>query len=72
MIVYNYSVNINGYNFAEPRFYFSRIWPNKQSKIEDQRRILSFKERGSYDTYPFLKITDEQWGFELLPTERGI
>ncbi len=71
-LVYNYSVNINGYNFAEPRFYFSRIWPNKQSKIEDQRRILSFKERGSYDTYPFLKITDEQWGFELLPTERGI
>ncbi len=71
-LVYNYSVNIDGYNFAEPRFYFSRIWPDKPSKIEDQKKILSFKERGSFNTYPFFKISNEQWGFELLPTERGI
>ena len=67
-LVYNYSVNIDGYNFTEPRFYFSRLWPDRQSKIEDQKRILNFKQRGSHDIYPFLKITDEQWGFELLPT----
>ena len=36
-LVYNYSVNIDGYNFAEPRFYFSRIWPDRESKIEDQK-----------------------------------
>ena len=66
-LIYNYSVNINGYNFAEPRFYFSRLWPDRESKIEDQKRILNFKERGSSDTYPFSKITEEQWGFNLLP-----
>jgi hypothetical protein len=66
-LVYNYSINIDEYNFAQPRFYFSRIWPDKQSKIEDQKRILNFKERGSYNVEPFSKITDKQWGFELLP-----
>ena len=66
-LVYNYSININGYNFAEPRFYFSRLWPDRESKIEDQKRILNFRERGSSNIYPFSQITDEQWGFNLLP-----
>jgi hypothetical protein len=66
-LVYNYSINIDGYNFTQPRFYFSRIWPDRYSKIEDQKRILNFKERGSYSVEPFSIITDEQWGFELLP-----
>ena len=66
-LVYNYSINIDGYNFAEPRFYFSRLWPDRQSKIEDQRKILNFKERGSYSIEPFSNINDKQWGIELLP-----
>jgi len=66
-LVYNYSVNIDGYNFAEPRFYFSRIWPDRSSKVEDQKRILNFRVRGSYDVKPFSKINNEKWGFELLP-----
>ena len=66
-LVYNYSINIDGYNFAEPRFYFSRLWPDRESKIEDQKRILNFKERGSHNIKPFSKINDEQWGIELLP-----
>jgi hypothetical protein len=67
-LIYNYSINIDGYNFTEPRFYFSRLWLNSQSKIKDQKQILNFKERGSYNVYPFSKITDGQWGFELLPS----
>ena len=66
-LVYNYSINIDGYNFAEPRFYFSRLWPDRESKIEDQKRILNFKERGSYNIKPFSEINDKQWGIELLP-----
>jgi len=66
-LVYNYSVNIDGYNFAEPRFYFSRIWPDRESKIEDQKRILNFRVRGSYNIKPFSKISNDKWGFGLLP-----
>ena len=71
-LVYNYSVTIDGYNFAEPRFYFSRLWPDKESKIEDQKRILNFKERGSYNSEPFYEISDEKWGIELLPQSNGV
>ena len=71
-LVCNYSVNIDGYNFAEPRFYFSRLWPDKESKIEDQKRILNFKERGSYNSEPFYEISDEKWGIELLPQSNGV
>ena len=66
-LVYNYSVNIDGYNFAEPRFYFSRIWPDRESKIEDQKRILNFRVRGSHNIEPFSKINNDKWGFGLLP-----
>jgi hypothetical protein len=66
--VYNFSVNINGYNFSEPRFYFSRLWPDRKSKIEDQKNILNFKERGIHSVKPFSNISIEKWGFELLPT----
>ena len=66
-LVYNYSVNIDGYNFAEPRFYFSRIWPDRESKIQDQKMILNFRVRGSHNVNQFSTITDEKWGFELLP-----
>lgn len=65
--VYNFSVNINGYNFSEPRFYFSRLWPDRKSKIEDQKNILNFKERGIHSVKPFSNISIEKWGFELLP-----
>ena len=71
-LVYNYSVTIDGYNFAEPRFYFSRLWPDKESKIEDQKRILNFKEIGSYNSEPFYEISDEKWGIELLPQSNGV
>ena len=66
-LVYNYSVTIGGYNFLEPRFYFKRLWPDRQSKIEDQRKIKQFEERGSHLYYPFGNITKEKWGFDLLP-----
>ena len=66
-LVYNYSVTIGGYNFLEPRFYFKRLWPDRQSKIQDQRKIKQFEERGSHLYYPFGNITKEKWGFDLLP-----
>tara|TARA_B100000287_G_scaffold129129_1_gene121214 strand:- start:652 stop:2076 length:1425 start_codon:yes stop_codon:yes gene_type:complete len=66
-LVYNYSKNIGGYNFLEPRFYFKRLWPDKQSKIQDQTKILQFQERGGQLCYPYSEFSIEQWGFNLLP-----
>ena len=76
-LVYNYSVDIHGYNFAEPRFYFSRMHMLKQSahrNLEDNRKIKEEGKRGveefikmrGYKGYPFNKITQEQWGFDLI------
>jgi hypothetical protein len=69
-LVKNYSINIGGYNFCEPRFYFSRIWPDKDSKIKDQQMIKEFFDKGKHKKYPFSEITEEQWGLDLLPKGR--
>jgi hypothetical protein len=73
-LIDNYSVSIqagdfvgNGYNFCEPRFYFSRIWPENQKKINDQKMIRKFFKDGNHTFYPFYNITDTQWGVNLLP-----
>jgi len=76
-LVYNYSVDIDGYNFAEPRFYFSRmhmVKPSAHRTLEENRKIKQegkdgvdkFIEMKSYKGYPFNHITMEQWGFDLL------
>lgn len=70
-LINNYSVNIGGYNFVEPRFYFSRIWPVNQKKIKDQEDIRAFHRSDLRHLGPWKTITDEQWGFDLLPTEKN-
>ena len=66
-LVYNYSKKINGFNFAQPRFYFSRLWIVNESKAKDQNNIKRFKERLCHETQPFNVFNEEEWGFELLP-----
>ena len=62
----NYSVNIFGYNFLEPRFYFSRKHRDKtQRDINDWNAINRFFNNKCYKGYPFNKITKKQWGLEL-------
>jgi len=76
-LVYNYSVNIDGYNFAEPRFYFSRmhmVKPSAHRTLEENRKIKEEGKKGvdefikmkSYKGYPFDQITEEEWGFDLI------
>mgnify|MGYP007077426143 FL=1 len=76
-LVYNYSVDIDGYNFAEPRFYFSRmhmVKPSAHRSLEENRKIKEAGKKGvedfikaeGYKGYPFNHITMEQWGFDLL------
>ena len=76
-LVYNYSVDIHGYNFAEPRFYFSRmhmVKPSAHRSLEENRKIKEAGKKGvdefikkkSYKGYPFHQITQEEWGFDLI------
>ena len=76
-LVYNYSVDINGYNFIEPRFYFSRMHRLMQSahRSFEQNRIIKelgkigvekFKDEQKYKLKPFQNIEYEKWGFELV------
>mgnify|MGYP004146021197 FL=1 len=69
--------SIDGYNFAEPRFYFSRMHmlkPSAHRTLEENRKIKEegklgvekFIEMKSYDGYPFNNITKEQWGMDLI------
>ena len=66
-LINNYSVNIGGYNFCEPRFYFSRIWPENDKKINDQNKIKEFFKNKNHKFYPFSEISMEKWGLDLLP-----
>jgi len=70
-LIKSYSINLMGYNFVEPRFYFSRIWPENHKKIKDQKDIKHFFELKKQEIYPFNKITKTQWGVDLLPIEKN-
>ena len=66
-LIENYSFKVNGYNFLEPRFYFSRKHKDKQQRdIDDWNGIRRFFEIESHKGYPFNKLSDEQWGIEYL------
>ena len=64
-----YSINIGGYNFCEPRFYFCRIWPENDRKVRDQKMIKEFFKNEKHKEFPFSEISIEKWGLELLPKE---
>ena len=63
-LIENYSFQSGGYNFLEPRFYFSRKRKDRNKDIEDWKGIRRFFEMESYKGYPFNRLTLEQWGME--------
>ena len=63
-LVYNYSQFINGYNFAEPKFYFSRMKRKTERDLKDWAGIEKFKAMKSYEGYPFCNFTKKQWDFD--------
>tara|TARA_R110000744_G_scaffold231145_1_gene349344 strand:- start:12643 stop:14325 length:1683 start_codon:yes stop_codon:yes gene_type:complete len=65
-LIENYSFTINGYNFLEPRFYFSRKNKHTDRDKLDWEGIRRFFELGSHKGYPFNQLTDEQWGVEYI------
>jgi len=58
----DFSGNALGYNFLEPRFYFSRKHiDNTPRDVSDWEAIHEFFELESHKGYPFNVFNDEQW-----------
>jgi len=59
----DFSGNAFGYNFLEPRFYFSRKHiDNTPRDVSDWEAIHEFFRLESHKGYPFNTFNDEQWG----------
>jgi hypothetical protein len=65
-LIENYSFTVNGFNFLEPRFYFSRKNKHTDRDKSDWEGIRNFFEMRSYKGYPFNQISLEQWGIEYI------
>ena len=82
-LVYNYSTDLSGYNFADPRFYFRRmhrLMPSQHRSFEENRRIKEagkagvdkFLKNNEHKLYPFNRIDYNRWGFELVKDVREV
>jgi len=65
-LIKNYSFEINGYKFLEPRFYFSRKNKHTDRDKSDWEGIRNFFEMGSHKGYPFNQLSEKQWGVEYI------
>jgi len=65
-LIENYSFTVDGYNFLEPRFYFSRKNKHTDRDKSDWEGMRAFFQMGNHRGYPFNQLSDEQWGVEYL------
>ena len=65
-LIENYSFTVNGYNFLEPRFYFSRKNKHTDRDKSDWEGMRAFFEMGNHKGYPFNKLRGEQWGVQYI------
>jgi len=65
-LIENYSFVVNGYNFLEPRFYFSRKNKKTERDLKDWKGIKRFFETESHKGYPFNLLSEEQLGKQFV------
>jgi len=65
-LIENYSFEVNGYRFLEPRFYFSRKHKHSERDKSDWNGIKNFFESESHKGYPFNQLSEEQWGVQYI------
>ena len=65
-LIENYSFTVNGYNFLEPRFYFSRKNKHTDRDQSDWEGMKAFFDMGSHKGYPFNQLNDERWGIKYI------
>ena len=65
-LIDNYSFQVGGYNFLEPRFYFSRKNKKTERDLKDWEGIKIFFETESHKGYPFNLLSEEQLGKQFV------
>jgi len=65
-LINNYSFQVDGYNFLEPRFYFSRKRKDREKDIKDWQGIRKFFDTDNHKGYPFDNLTEKQWGTQWV------
>ena len=65
-LINNYSFQVGGYNFLEPRFYFSRKNKKTERDLKDWEGIKIFFETESHKGYPFNLLSEEQLGKQFV------
>ena len=61
-LIKNYSFKVGGYNFLEPRFYFSRKNKKTERDLKDWDGIKKFFQMESHKGFPFNNLDSEQMG----------
>tara|TARA_R110001592_G_scaffold55594_2_gene169773 strand:+ start:3687 stop:5105 length:1419 start_codon:yes stop_codon:yes gene_type:complete len=64
-ILKNYCIEINGYKFLEPRFYFARKNRTTKRDINDWKSIESFFNNNAHKGYPF-NFDFYKWGVNYV------
>ena len=65
-LIKNYTFEFEGFNFLEPRFYFSRKHRKDEKNSKDWEGIENFYKMESYKGYPFSDCSLDKWGFEFI------
>ena len=65
-LIKNYSFQVNGFNFLEPRFYFSRKNKKTERDLNDWEGIRKFFDIESYKGYPFNQLDLDKWGIDYI------
>ena len=66
-LIENYSFEVNGYRFLEPRFYFSRKNKHSERDKSDWNGIKNFFESESHKGLSIsIKLSEEQWGVHYI------
>ncbi len=65
-LIKNYSFVVDGYNFLQPRFYFSRKNKHTDRDKSDWDGMRNFFKMRSHDGFPFNQLSEEEWGVQYL------
>ena len=65
-LIKNYSFIVDGYNFLQPRFYFSRKNKHTDRDKSDWDGMRNFFKMRSHDGFPFNELSEEEWGVQYL------
>jgi hypothetical protein len=63
-LINKFSFNVDGINFLQPRFYFTRKRSDRDKDLQDWNGINQFLDIEGYKGYPWNQIKHEEWGID--------